>query len=111
MTNPTPMIPTDEQLATHVRRISTFQRYANEDLVYLNGWSADRVFQHLEALKVDRESLRLLMGAYHAADCNNAIIERQSGGAVGGVCTCGLSAHIALLKNRLGITPDTTQDK
>lgn len=101
-------LPTDEQLEKRAEELA--QQWFNVKGPFIHparreGSQDAYKFATLEALKVDRESLRLLEATSHPKDCDAAIADAFAASGIGMFipCTCGLSTHIALLKSRLGI--------
>lgn len=75
--------------------------------IELNGIDSMRLIEaHLEALKIDRESYKWLLGAIHATGCADwkrlsmDVIDIETSHK----CDCGLDAHLTTLRTRLGIT-------
>lgn len=95
-------LPTDKQLEKRANRLSYVAGPGADEVSvdYMEAFDFAYARATLEALKVDRESLRLLHGRDHKSAC------KAHWNIIGGEprqCTCGLDTHIALLKKRLGI--------
>lgn len=97
---------TDEQLEERARLMS-LQVLGDKLGQFESVYRVRHMDTTLEALKVDRESLRLLEECRHSDMCDKMIPSMDGGIAYedeNEPCTCGTDTHIALLRSRLGIT-------
>lgn len=99
---------TDEQLDNRAAELANTRFPADPR----NGHNTENINSGMEfgyrvatrtALEVDRESLRIIEEGSHGMSC--AKFDDLTLGLTGEECDCGLDAHVATLRKRLGVEP------